>query len=131
MSNTLVLTRLSEAATPPYKSSMFSAGLELCSAETALVLPRTSCLVSTGWAARVPLGTYGRITGHSDLADETSHDLQVVETVVNSERQDALKVLVYNHSEDRTLCVEVGQRIAQLICSKMMSPRVVVAAPST
>lgn len=125
----LKLVRLSEEAVLPYKASLFSPGLDLFAAESVLVPPLGSSFVSTGWSAWVPLGTYGRVTHSSDFVEYPEHHLQVVETTADPEGGGPLRVLLYNHSPDQAVLVETGQKIAQLVCEKVLSPRVVVETP--
>lgn len=58
---TLLVKKLSEHATLPYRATAGAAGYDLCSAHDGVVPARGKALLKTDLAIAVPSGTYGRV----------------------------------------------------------------------
>ena len=77
----ILVHRLSEKAVLPSRQSPEAAGLDLSSAEDAIVEPWSQLLVRTDSAVQKPAGTYARIASRSGLA--VKHGIDVAAGVVN------------------------------------------------
>lgn len=107
----------------PLRQTEFSAGLDLSSIENCLILPKSKRLIDTGLSIELPYGVYGRIAPRSGLA--LNNFIQVGAGVIDADYRGSVKVLLFNHSEKDTFYVNIGDKIAQLICEKILYPKVV------
>lgn len=85
-------------------------------------LDKTS--VKTDIVICVPEGTYGRIAPRSGLA--VKNHISIGGGVVDRDYRGNLIVVIFNHSEKNEFKINAGDRIAQLICEKFLSPRIEV-----
>ncbi|QRV80272.1 dUTP diphosphatase [Ceratobasidium sp. AG-Ba] len=118
----LLIKRVSEKAKLPTRGSALAAGYDLYSAEKKVIPARGKALVDTQISIAVPLGTYGRIAPRSGLASK--HMIDTGAGVVDADYRGILFVLLFNHA-DQDFTVEEGDRIAQLILEKIVTPEVV------
>ncbi|KAF5747104.1 deoxyuridine 5'-triphosphate nucleotidohydrolase [Tripterygium wilfordii] len=114
--------KLSEKAVLPSRASSLSAGYDLSSAIDAKVPARGKSLIQTDLSIAVPEGTYARIAPRSGLA--WKHSIDVGAGVIDADYRGPVGVILFNHS-DVDFQVGVGDRIAQLIIEKIMTPAVV------
>ncbi|XP_057785493.1 deoxyuridine 5'-triphosphate nucleotidohydrolase-like [Salvia miltiorrhiza] len=117
----LRVKRLSEKAVLPSRASPLSAGYDLSSAVDTKVQARGKALVPTDLSVAVPEGTYGRIAPRSGLA--WKHSIDVGAGVVDADYRGPVGVILFNHS-DVDFEVKAGDRIAQLIIQKIVTPEV-------
>ncbi|KAL8026714.1 hypothetical protein ABFX02_14G046900 [Erythranthe guttata] len=117
----LRVKKLSEKATLPSRASPLSAGYDLSSAVETKVPARGKALVPTDLSIAVPEGTYARIAPRSGLA--WKHSLDVGAGVVDADYRGPVGVILFNHS-DVDFEVKTGDRIAQLIIEKIVTPEV-------
>ena len=111
--------RLSPKAYLPTRASPQSAGLDLYATEDHVIQARDMIVISTELQVKVPPGTYGRIASRSGM---TLDHVTVEGGVVDADYRGPLKVILYNHSASEYVIRE-GTRIAQLICQKIIYPR--------
>lgn len=116
---------LSGNATLPTRGSSFSAGLDLYAAETTIVKAKNKALISTDLQIELPNDCYGRIAPRSGLAYNKFIDVGA--GVVDSDYRGPVSVLLFNFS-DEDYKIDVGNRIAQLICEKIIIPEIVIVA---
>lgn len=83
---------------------------------------KNKALVSTSLAIAVPLGTYGRVAPRSGLASK--HFLDIGAGVIDADYRGEVKVLMFNFS-DVDYQVKQGERIAQLVLERIVTPDVV------
>ncbi|CAI5495669.1 unnamed protein product, partial [Closterium sp. Naga37s-1] len=83
---------------------------------------RGQALVKTDLAVAIPLGTYARVAPRSGLA--LKHSINVGGGVVDYDYRGNVGVILFNHS-DNDFPVKVGDRVAQLILERIMTPDVV------
>ncbi|WCJ35165.1 Deoxyuridine 5'-triphosphate nucleotidohydrolase [Euphorbia peplus] len=114
--------KLSENAVLPSRGSPLSAGYDLSSAIETKVSARGKSLVPTDLSIAVPEGTYARIAPRSGLA--WKHSIDVGAGVIDADYRGPVGVILFNHS-DIDFEVKKGDRIAQLIIEKIMTPDVV------
>lgn len=117
--NTLRFIKISKTAQTPTRGSEWAAGYDLYASEDVLIESRDRACVSTDLVIAVPLGTYGRIAPRSGLA--LQHFVDVGAGVVDSDYRGPLKVVLFNHGS-KQFQVRCGDRIAQLICEKIVCP---------
>ncbi|KAL4566355.1 hypothetical protein LXL04_030469 [Taraxacum kok-saghyz] len=113
--------KLSEKAILPARGSSLAAGYDLSSATDTKVPARGKALVPTDLSIAVPEGTYARIAPRSGLA--WKHSIDVGAGVVDADYRGPVGVILFNHS-DTDLEVKAGDRIAQLIIQKIITPEV-------
>lgn len=101
----------------PTRHSPEAAGLDLYSAFTYVVKKRSKALIDTGLAVEIPVDCYGRIASRSGLAINNS--IEVGAGVIDRDYRGIIKVLLFNHSDD-DFYISIGERIAQLICEKIV-----------
>jgi dUTP pyrophosphatase len=111
--------RLHPEAVLPYRATKKAAGYDLSSVIDCTVPARGKFLVPTGWAIRVPEGTYGRIAPRSSLSWKNHTDLGA--GVLDEDYSGQVHVIIFNHAET-DLEIKKGDRIAQLILEKIEIP---------
>ncbi|XP_077233598.1 deoxyuridine 5'-triphosphate nucleotidohydrolase-like [Tasmannia lanceolata] len=119
--NLLRVKKLSENATLPSRASALSAGYDLSSARSTTVPARGKALVPTDLSIGIPKGTYARIAPRSGLAWKNSIDVGA--GVIDADYRGPVGVILFNHS-DIDFEVKPGDRIAQLIIERIMTPQV-------
>ncbi|XP_015065379.1 deoxyuridine 5'-triphosphate nucleotidohydrolase [Solanum pennellii] len=117
----LRVKKLSENAVLPSRASSLSAGYDLSSAAETKVPARGKALVPTDLSIAVPQGTYARIAPRSGLAWKYSIDVGA--GVIDADYRGPVGVVLFNHSEV-DFEVKAGDRIAQLIVQKIVTPEV-------
>ncbi|KAK8642439.1 hypothetical protein V6N13_011782 [Hibiscus sabdariffa] len=115
----LKVKKLSEKAVLPSRGSALAAGYDLATDTT--VPARGKALIPTDLSISVPEGTYGRVAPRSGLA--WKHSIDVGAGVIDADYRGPLGVILFNYS-DVEFEVKVGDRIAQLIIEKIMTPDV-------
>ncbi|VVC33233.1 dUTPase, trimeric,Deoxyuridine triphosphate nucleotidohydrolase,dUTPase-like [Cinara cedri] len=118
--NVLSFAKLTEHAFPPVKGSEQAAGLDLKSAYAYVVKAHGKELIKTDLQVRVPPGTYGRVAPRSGLAWKNFIDVGA--GVIDADYRGNVGVILFNHS-DEDFTVNPGDRVAQLICERIVSPR--------
>ncbi|VVB04578.1 unnamed protein product [Arabis nemorensis] len=114
--------KLSEKAVLPTRGSSLSAGYDLSSAVDSKVPARGKALIPTDLSIAVPEGTYARIAPRSGLA--WKHSIDVGAGVIDADYRGPVGVILFNHS-DVNFEVKLGDRIAQLIIEKIVTPEVI------
>ncbi|XP_030447101.1 deoxyuridine 5'-triphosphate nucleotidohydrolase [Syzygium oleosum] len=115
----LRVKKLSEKAVLPSRASPLSAGYDLSSAAETTVPARGKALVPTDLSIAIPEGTYARIAPRSGLT--WKHSIDVGAGVIDADYRGPVGVILFNHA-DVDFEVKVGDRIAQLIIEKIMTP---------
>ena len=119
----LQIVKLSDQATIPVRGSDGAAGYDLFSAETIEIPARGKGLVKTDIQIKVPRGTYGRIAPRSGLS--WRHHIDIGAGVVDRDFRGNVKIVMFNHA-DVEFKVRKGDKIAQLICEKIVCPDIEV-----
>ena len=115
----LKYARLSDKAYAPIKGSKTAAGFDLKSAYEYIVPARGKELVKTDLQIEVPEGTYGRIAPRSGLA--WKNHIDVGAGVIDADYRGNIGVVLYNHG-NKDFKITPGDRVAQLICEKIVYP---------
>lgn len=118
----LLVKRLSEHAVLPTRGSSGAAGYDLASAVDTTIPARGRAVVSTDLSIAIPSGTYARVAPRSGLA--VKHFIDTGAGVVDEDYRGTVGVVLFNHSET-DYQVKRGDRIAQLILERIMTPEVV------
>ncbi|PCH41321.1 dUTP diphosphatase, partial [Wolfiporia cocos MD-104 SS10] len=113
----------SDKARVPLRGSPLAAGYDLFSAEKKVVPAHGKALIDTQLSIAVPVGTYGRVAPRSGLASKFMIDTGA--GVVDADYRGIVFVLLYNHS-DKDFQIEEGDRIAQLILERILTPEIEV-----
>lgn len=108
--------KLSKHATSPTKSTIRSAGWDLSSAEKITIRAKSSNIIQTDLAIKVPIGTFGKLESRSKLYRK--HLISVQAGVIDEDFRGNVKILLKNDS-DKPFSISPGDRIAQLICIKI------------
>ncbi|KAI4388430.1 hypothetical protein MLD38_000756 [Melastoma candidum] len=117
----LKVKKLSENAVLPSRGSPLAAGYDLSSAVETKVTARGKALIPTDLSIAIPEGTYARIAPRSGLA--LKHSIDVGAGVIDGDYRGPVGIILFNHS-DIDFEVKPGDRIAQLILEKIMTPDV-------
>ncbi|KAF8409948.1 hypothetical protein HHK36_002467 [Tetracentron sinense] len=117
----LRVKKLSEKAVLPSRATHLSAGYDLSSATEVKVPARGKALVPTDLSIGIPEGTYARIAPRSGLTWKNSIDVGA--GVIDADYRGPVGVILFNHS-DVDFEVKPGDRIAQLIIEKIITPEV-------
>lgn len=115
----LSFKKLSMHAYSPVKMTDGSAGFDLRSAYDYIIEPCGKALIPTDLAVKIPDGCYGRIAPRSGLA--LKYHIDVAAGVIDRDYRGNLGVILFNHSST-CFTVRKGDRIAQLICEKIIEP---------
>ena len=116
----LRVKRLSPDAQLPSRATDGSAGYDLTSIESHVILPGHRAIVRTGLAIEIPEGTYARIAPRSGIA--VKHGILVGAGVVDSDYRGEVKVVLFNHDLHKTYNIQPDFRIAQLILETIQTP---------
>ncbi|KAJ7548406.1 hypothetical protein O6H91_07G010500 [Diphasiastrum complanatum] len=122
LSLVLQVKKLSPHAILPSRGSALAAGYDLSSAYDALVPARGKELVKTDISITIPAGTYARIAPRSGLA--WKHSIDIGAGVIDADYRGPVGVILFNHS-DQDFIIKAGDRIAQLILQKIVTPEVI------
>jgi len=118
----LFVKKLSPQGRLPTRGSAFAAGYDLYAARDTVVPARGKVLVDTDISIAVPTGTYGRIAPRSGLASK--HFIDTGAGVIDADYRGQVKVLLFNHA-DTDFEIKEGNRIAQLVLERIVTPEVV------
>lgn len=112
----LLVKRLHEDAHLPTRQTEGSAGYDLYSVEAITIAPGEWSCVGTGVALTVPEGTYGRVAPRSGLSCKGTH---VGAGVIDRDYTGEVKVLLFNMNREKCIDISKGDRVAQLLLSKI------------
>ena len=127
MSESLLVTRVHQAATVPARAHPGAAGLDLCSCEAVTIKPGERALVRTGIAIALPAGTAGFVLPRSGLA--IKHGISLVNSpgLIDEGYRGEVKVILINLDPSEPFHIEAGDRIAQLVVQQVSPVQVVEA----
>lgn len=112
----LKVKTLAPDAILPKRQTSGSAGYDICSYVDRTIEPNTSCLVETKLSFTVPEGTYGQLAPRSGMSCKGTH---VGAGVIDRDYTGEVKVLLFNLNHDKSITIKKGDRVAQLILSKI------------
>lgn len=117
----LLIKKLSEHAITPSRGSALAAGYDISSAYDDVVPARGKALIKTDLSIAIPEGTYARLAPRSGLA--WKHSIDVGAGVIDADYRGPVGVILFNFS-DQDFTVEAGDRVAQLILERIVTPEV-------
>ncbi|CAI8034354.1 Deoxyuridine 5'-triphosphate nucleotidohydrolase [Geodia barretti] len=121
LQSALHVKRLSKDAVLPTRGSPQAAGYDLYSAADVVIPAQGKELVPTDLAVAVPDGCYGRIAPRSSMA--WKHHIDVGAGVIDADYRGNVGVVLFNLAQN-PYQVKKGDRIAQLVLEKIMTPDV-------
>jgi dUTP pyrophosphatase len=124
----LRFTRLSDAAIPPARAHHGDAGYDLYAAEAAVVPAGGRASVSTGIALEIPEGWAGLVLPRSGLAARHGITLTNAPGLIDAGYRGEIQVVMLNTDREASFAVAVGDRIAQLVITRIESPDLVEVA---
>jgi len=112
---------LNPAARLPTRAHSGDAGADLYAAESLTISPGERRDVGTGLALAIPPGFAGFVQPRSGLAFR--HGIMVTNSpgLIDAGYRGELRVSLYNTGRE-DLCIEVGDRIAQLVIQRVETP---------
>jgi dUTP pyrophosphatase len=124
----LAIQRLREDALLPTRAHDDDAGLDLYAAEAATLAPGARAIVATGIAVEIPERHAGLVLPRSGLA--IRHGVTVVNApgLIDAGYRGEVKVVLLNTDRETPFAVAVGDRIAQLVITRIESPDLVEVA---
>lgn len=105
----------------PTRANLWDAGSDLHSVEAASLEPGARKLVDTGVAIELPDSYVGFICPRSGLAHKQGITVLNAPGIIDSGYRGNIKINLINHS-DSWQCIEVGDRIAQLVIQQCVFP---------
>jgi dUTP pyrophosphatase len=121
----LAVRRLSGVAMLPSRSYDGDAGLDLHSAEAAIIEPGERASIGTGIAIELVGGHAGLVLPRSGLADRHGIALVNAPGLIDAGYRGEIRVLLLNTDRREPFAVEVGARIAQLVVVPVAAPEAV------
>ena len=115
----LPIKRLDESVQLPAYAYQGDAGLDLRSSEDVSLAPFERRLVSTGLAIAIPEGYAGFVQPRSGLALREGLSMANTPGLIDSHYRGELKVCAINLDSEKTIHIERGERIAQLVIQKV------------
>ena len=103
------------------------AGADLMAAEAVELKPFQRALVPTGVAIALPAGYVGLVHPRSGLAVKQGVTVLNAPGTIDAGYRGEIKVPLINLDPERTVCFEVGDRIAQLVIQRYVEARFVPA----
>lgn len=109
------------AVNPPSRATAHSAGLDLCAAHDARLLPGMRALIRCGFAAEIPNFWCGMVCPRSGLA--LRHGITVLNApgIIDSDYRGEIGVILANLDPEETFHISAGDRIAQLVLVPLIS----------
>jgi dUTP diphosphatase len=120
-------TRLSDEARAPEQAHDHDAGYDLFAAEAARIEPGARASVGTGIAVAIPSGHAGLVLPRSGLAARHGIALVNAPGLIDAGYRGELRVLLLNTDRDDPFEIEQGDRIAQLLVTRVEPARFVEA----
>jgi dUTP diphosphatase len=111
----LRFTKLTADATLPTRAHDNDAGLDLYSAEKAMIVPGARVSVGTGLAVGIPEGLAGLVLPRSGLAIKSGVTLVNSPGLIDPGYRGEVRILMINTDRTMDFHVKPGDRIAQLL----------------
>tara|TARA_Y100000389_G_scaffold182854_1_gene199821 strand:+ start:354 stop:779 length:426 start_codon:yes stop_codon:yes gene_type:complete len=112
----LLVKKLHPDAILPKRQTPDSAGYDICSYSDYTVLPGSKQLIDTGLSFTVPSGTYGQLAPRSGMSCKGTH---VGAGVIDRDYTGHVKVLLFNLNKVKSIDINKGDRIAQLLIKRI------------
>ena len=112
----LLVKKLHPDAILPKRQTSDSAGYDICSYCDYTILPGSKQLIDTGISFTVPEGTYGQLAPRSGMSCKGTH---VGAGVIDRDYTGHVKVLMFNLNKVKSIDINKGDRIAQLLIKRI------------
>ena len=112
------VAKVHEDAQLPTRGSAHAAGYDLYSLEDTEVLYRTATLVRTGLHVAIPVGYEGQVRARSSLGKRGLIPPHGIGTIDADYRGELFVMMTWIGEGDSTI-IEAGERIAQMVISKV------------
>lgn len=112
----LLVKKLHPDAILPKRQTSDSAGYDICSYCDYTILPGSKQLIDTGISFTVPEGTYGQLAPRSGMSCKGTH---VGAGVIDRDYTGHVKVLLFNLNKVKSIDINKGDRIAQLLIKRI------------
>jgi dUTP pyrophosphatase len=122
----LRVARLRDEARVPTRAHEGDAGLDLHAAEPARIAPGERQSVGTGLAVAIPAGHAGLVLPRSGLAKRHGITIPNAPGLIDSGYRGELTVLLLNTDRSEAFDVSPGDRIAQLVITRLADAEPVV-----
>jgi dUTP pyrophosphatase len=121
----LAIQRLRPDARLPTRAHDDDAGLDLYAVEAATIAPGQRAMIPTGIAIELPARHAGLVLARSGLA--VRHGIALVNApgLIDAGYRGELRVLLLNTDRDASFEVAPGDRIAQLVVTRVETPDLV------
>lgn len=100
------------------------AGMDLCSTETVAIRPHETVMVGSGVAMAIPRGFYGAIVPRSGMSTKRGVTLANSPSTIDSGYRGEIMLPLHNIG-NRTVTVEAGERVCQIIIKPHATAQVV------
>lgn len=117
------IKRLDPSVELPSYAYVGDAGLDLRANETIDILPLERALVSTGLAVAIPEGYAGFVQPRSGRALKEGLSMANTPGLIDAHYRGELKVIAVNLDSKKTIHIERGERIAQLVIQAVPAVR--------
>ena len=122
--NDVKVFRLSPDAVLPVRAESGSIGYDLCCLQGGMIEPGERKAFRTGLVISFEGDCYARIAPRSGLA--LRNGIDVLGGVIDKSYRGEIIVILINHGTSSNICVNKGDRIAQLIFEKAYTPEISV-----
>lgn len=116
---TVRIKRLDPAVELPTYAYSGDAGLDLRANESVDLAPHERALVSTGLAVAIPDGYAGFVQPRSGMALKQGLSIANTPGLIDAHYRGELKIVAVNLDPERTVHIERGERIAQLVIQRV------------
>lgn len=120
--------RLHDEGRPPEPAHGDDAGCDLFAAERARLEPGERASIGTGIAIAIPRGHAGLVLPRSGLAERHGIALVNAPGLIDPGYRGEVRVLLLNTDRTNAFEIEPGDRLAQLLVTRIESPRFTEAA---
>jgi dUTP pyrophosphatase len=121
----LLVKKLKEDAVLPFYATELATGLDLvCADDIVVIRPLERVLVSTGISIELPEGYEAQVRPRSGLSLKKGITVLNSPGTIDADYRGEIKVILINLS-DKEVVIEKGERIAQMVISKVERANVV------
>lgn len=125
MTEPLRIRRLDPRAVLPTRAYEDDAGLDLYALEELILAPGQRGSVGTGISVEIPAGHAGLVLPRSGLAQRHGIALVNAPGLIDSGYRGELRILLLNTDTGAPFAIAPGDRIAQLVLTRVETPAVV------